>query len=239
MLEFESKGLNPFIVDQNQIAEHITKAIPSDFVINISKVFFYGAGCSDSERVQISKMGLQSVFINAEIQVNHDLLGAARAVCGNESGVVCILGTGSNSCYFDGQVISDNIPALGHIIGDEGAGTAIGKELLRSRFYRELPEPLETAFDSETKLTKEQVLTEVFYGEMPNRFLASLTRFCANHIENNFMEKLVCGQLDVFVVRHVKKYNQPTLPYPFHWICSLGISGSVRNCFSQSWIKIR
>lgn len=223
---FDSIGLNPFFVDTAKVTETVRAAIPETLRDCIQQVHFYGAGSSSPERVKIVAQGIRAAMPNATVQVDHDLLASARATCQHDPGIACILGTGSNSCYYDGERIRDNVTALGFILGDEGSGTAIGKELVRAWVYREMPDELATAFASEYNLTKEVVLQNTYNKPLPNRYLASFAPFCSQHRTHPFIANIIRGCLEDFVIRHVLKYEKcKTLP--IHCV------GSIATAFKE------
>lgn len=204
---YKSEGLNPFFVSSIQTAEIVGNAIPTHLLNAVSEVFFYGAGCSSADRNQIIARGLQQKMPQAEIVVDHDLLAAARALLQQSSGVACILGTGSNSCYYNGKTIVENIPSLGYVLGDEGSGGSFGKSLVKAFIYKEMPKDLHDSFSSEFQLNKEEVLNRVYNQPQPNKFLASLAPFCGKHRDHEFIQRIIHENFDEFIVRHVLKYT--------------------------------
>lgn len=219
-----TKGVNPYFLSVEQIT-HIfsTELIPHLGVdpSQITEIHYYGAGCSTVEKCSMVQLPLAQYFTNAQIEVTHDLLGAARSACGHQEGIAAILGTGSNSCLFDGQNIVANQPSLGFIMGDEGSGGYIGKELLKQFLYGELPEELHQAFDQRYAITKEIVLQKIYKEPMPNTYAASFTQFVAGHIQTPAMKQLVLDAFDVFFKRHLSSYPQFT-KYPISVIGSVG-----------------
>ena len=142
-------GFSPFFHTTAEIKTILVEQLlPKLKPETVREVFFYGTGVHDEHRSEIVGAALREAFPNAKVEVEHDLLAAARAVCGHHAGIACILGTGSNSCYYDGKQILDNVPSLGWLLGDEGSGTHLGKALLRAWFYRELPTDLQLAFNT-------------------------------------------------------------------------------------------
>ncbi|MEO6759185.1 MAG: hypothetical protein ABIO24_07000, partial [Saprospiraceae bacterium] len=162
---------------------------------------------------------LRAAFPKAHIEVEHDLLGAARATCGHHAGIACILGTGSNSCYYDGVTILDNVPSLGWLLGDEGSGTHLGKSLLRAKFYRELPQDLESAFDV-AHPEGQDAIKDLVYEKGANAYLATFTRFLGDNLPHPFVQNLVAGCLNQFLDRHVMKYNGHQR-VPVHFVGSI------------------
>lgn len=202
-----TQGFSPFFHSTAEITailkeQLIAKLDPSE----VEKVWFYGTGVHDEERGEIIAAALRAVFPRAEIAVWHDLLGAARATCGREAGIACILGTGSNSCYYDGEKILDNVPSLGWLLGDEGSGTHLGKALLRAWYYRELPADLNAAFNAAHPEGPHEIKDRI-YEKGANAYLATFTQFLGENLQHPFVKTLVAGSLGEFLDRHVVKYS--------------------------------
>ncbi|MDB4414925.1 MAG: hypothetical protein P8M17_04350 [Saprospiraceae bacterium] len=203
-----TRGFNPFI----QNSEAIKVGLLKDFADSVERtkaeaVFYYGAGCSDDYRNSIVEVALQKIFPNAKITVNHDLLASARAVCGTEAGIACILGTGSNSSLYDGIEIIDNVRNMGFLVGDEGSGSHIGKELLRGYFYREMPKDILIDFNKSFPEGHRGILDRIYDNPKPNVYLASFSKFLSNHKGHPYIQHLVFKSFDEFVKRHVLKYD--------------------------------
>lgn len=212
--EVYTQGINPYFLDKGQVTtiinEELLPALLSIDLTGIKQVFYYGAGCSTPEKCAVVQRPLEQAFQHASITVTHDLLAAARAACGNAQGIAAILGTGSNSCLFDGTAIVANQPSLGFIMGDEGSGGYMGKELLKQFLYRELDEKLHVSFVNKYALNKEIVLEHIYKKSMPNRYAASFVPFVAQHIQHPQMQDLVKGAFDVFFGRHIASYESFT-----------------------------
>lgn len=198
-------------------------------------LFFYGAGCSSEVRKQRIKDGILSAAPNLKIEVEHDLLAAARATCKKRAGIACILGTGSNSCEYDGRHIVDNIHAMGFMIGDEGSGTDLGRRLLQAWVYREMPKDLELAFQNEYDLTVESVLNALYYQPKPNKFLASFAKFCGDHRQHPLIAQIIQSALEGFVLRHVMKYDS-VKHVPIHFVGS--IAHHFKNELEQIFVAL-
>lgn len=212
----QTDGINPF----HQKPEEIDLIVKDPNLVKIAAktydVFFYGAGCNYDDKKQIVKESLKKVFVFADITVDHDLLAAARGVCGHEMGITCILGTGSNSCLYDGENIYKNSPSLGYILGDEGSGTYMGKKLLRDYLYNNLPKSLHTKFEEQYELTIDIILNNVYRNYLPNKFLASFSEFIYANIKHPYMYGLVYESFYDFLDRHVIKYdNYKSVPTHF------------------------
>jgi len=228
---FHTMGFNPVFHSSDQIEQEVNKAFNG--IIDLkqeAEIYFYGSGCWDKKRKVIIENGLKRVFTNAKIDVHHDLLGAARATCGNEPGISCIIGTGSNTCLYDGKDVIDNVTNLGYLCGDEVSGTHLGKKLIRHYFYRELPKDLETAFEVFVGGGKQKILDTVYDGTPPNVYLASFTRFMSEHVDHPFIQRILYRSFAEFIDRHVRKYHGH-LRLPVHFI------GSIAYVF-QDMLKI-
>lgn len=221
-------GLNPVFHTAEDMVEVLRAAFDqSQDVSRVEQVFYYGSGCWDSNLKQVVQTALQRVFINAELEVHHDLLGAARAASGHKPGIACILGTGSNSCLYDGHDVVDNVTNLGYLLGDEGSGTHLGKKLIRAYFYRELPKELATALNTRFPGGKQAILDNIYGPDTPNVYLASFTRFMHQHRHHSFIQRLLNASFSEFIDRHVRKYPGH-LELPIHFI------GSVAYYFQEA-----
>jgi N-acetylglucosamine kinase-like BadF-type ATPase len=212
-----TQGISPFY----QQADEIFKMLEAELFPRVSehfieKIFFYGTGCSQPDKIEVVYKALNKSFPQAEIIIEHDLLAAAKAVCGNESGIACILGTGSNTCLFDGKEIIDNIPSLGFMLGDEGSGAYFGRKILQSFFYRELPTDLSEKFQQEYNIDKTEVLNNVYEKPYPNRYVASFMPFVNNYNQHPFINKLLADGINEFIEKFIVKYKgHENLPVHF------------------------
>ncbi|MBQ8889591.1 MAG: ATPase [Bacteroidaceae bacterium] len=204
----QTQGINPF----HQSKEHINKVVREELLpqmedaTRISHIYFYGAGCTPEKSLVVKEV-LHTIFPQAEVEVQSDLLGAARSLCGRYHGIACILGTGSNSCEYDGEKITANVSPLGYILGDEGSGAALGKRLVGDCLKHQLPEPICQAFLEETKLTPIEIIDKVYRQPQANRFLASLTPFLSRHREEAEIHDLLVNCFVNFFQRNVMQYN--------------------------------
>ena len=216
----KTQGINPF----HQPKEHISKVLKEELLPQledstcVSHIHFYGAGCTP-EKSPIVKEALQTIFAQAEIQVESDLLGAARSLCGEEAGIACILGTGSNSCEYDGKKIKKNVSPLGYILGDEGSGAVLGRRLVSDCLKQQLPEHICQAFLEETQLTPAEIIDKVYRQPQANRFLASLTPFLSKHRNQPEIHDLLVSCFRDFFQRNVMQYNYPV--YEVHFTGSI------------------
>jgi N-acetylglucosamine kinase-like BadF-type ATPase len=213
-----SMGFNPFFHDADLV---YSKLMENELFIEyrnrVSEVYFYGAGCSSEARNRIIANGLKRVFSSAEtVLVDHDLKGAALSTSQGDTGISCILGTGSNSCYFDGTKVIEKVPALGYILGDEGSGSYFGKILLSEWLYHRMPAELAEDFAKEYNLTKEGIFEAVHHKADPNVYLASFSPFISKHLDHPYFREIVYDGLDKFVNIHVLCYdNYKNVPVHF------------------------
>ncbi|MGE5423939.1 MAG: hypothetical protein ACM3N9_01165 [Syntrophothermus sp.] len=210
-------GMNPyFITDYRAEAIVTEELVPHLPHLGVDQIHFYGAGCSTDNNIRMLKNAMHGSFPSSEIEVYHDILGAARAVCGNTEGIACILGTGCNSCYYDGMEVYSKIPSLGYLFGDEGAGSYLGKKLLESYLKGRMPQELVLQFDHEFHYTLEEILTSLYNRPSPNRFLASFSLFIAPRIHHPFLFELVKNSFTEFFKEHIIRYeNYQKLPVNF------------------------
>lgn len=215
---FFTQGISPYFLNTQQITQLIeTELIPGLKNVNISKMFYYGTGCLDPKNAKSIKLALKNVFSNAVVEVGTDLLGAAKAVCGGNKGIACILGTGSNSCYFDGKKVVKNTPrSVGYILGDEGSGAYLGKKLLQYYLYETFDEELKSKFYIRFKTTREDILDNVYKKPLANRYLASFTIFLAENRGHFMVENILEDGLNDFFFHQLCKYREVwTMPVSF------------------------
>lgn len=225
--EIFTNGINPFYQNTSEIAAEINTGLFPQIAEpeKISEIHFYGAGCSFPEKKKKVSDALKSFFAEAIIEVESDLLGAARSLLGQEKGIACILGTGSNSCYYNGAEIEQNVSPLGYILGDEGSGAVLGKLLVGDCLKNQIPENLKEAFFKKYNFTAAEILENVYRKPFPNRFLAQFTPFLADHIEEPYVFNLVYDAFDSFICRNV-------LQYPLEDV-KIGFIGSVAYYFQD------
>ncbi|MBR1564624.1 MAG: ATPase [Paludibacteraceae bacterium] len=208
--EFFTDGINPFFQTSDAMQNSVSNQLLPQmghlmWVGPVTNVFFYGAGCTP-EKIPFVTRALQAVFKKAQVEVNSDMLGAARALLGNEPGVACILGTGSNSCQYDGEKFLKNVPALGFILGDEGSGAVLGKRLVADLLKNQLSDELKEKFLTQYNTSQADIVENVYRKPFPNRFLAKLSKFAAENISNPLIYDLVYDHFRLFVTRNLKQY---------------------------------
>ena len=213
---FSTIGFNPYFIKPEAILKELDNSELKQKRKEISAVYFYGAGCSSIPNNNVLISSLSAFFSHAKIEVNHDMLAAARASCDKNEGIVAILGTGSNSCFYDGENIVENIAALGFVLGDYGSGADIGKTFIKAYLEKELPQDIELAFTKEYNLSLSDILEHVYQKELPNRFLASFNLFVLKHINDPFIYELVKRRLNLFFEKNICKYaNYQSKPLSF------------------------
>lgn len=207
-LRTSTLGFNPNIINPDFIPQEINRNQDLFFLKNhIEKVFFYGSGCGTSHnRKKVHEEFCES-FPNAEVSVREDMTAAAYAAYNGSPAIVCILGTGSNSCYFDGEKIRVDLPSLGFLIGDEGSGSALGKQLLRRFFMKKLPKDLEDDFRQTYNLTIEEAIQKMYHNPRANAYLGEFNQFIANRKKHPYFQNMVFDEMKNFL-------DYQVLPYP-------------------------
>ena len=209
---FVTRGLNPVMLTKEEITDRLEIDLPgelSSWRDELRKVYFYGAGCLPGEVSDMMREAIRPIVGDRpSIDVHNDLLSAARALCGNRPGIACILGTGSNSCYYDGEKIVDNVSSLGFILGDEGSGAVLGRQLICDVLKHQLPPYICDEFLSQYKLDAHKIIRRVYRDPPPNRFLASLSPFLHEHLDIPEIHHLVKHQFDLFFKRNVSNYRK-------------------------------
>ncbi len=227
VIPFTTKGLNPFFSNEDDFFSALNAGFPSQLSPNgVEKVFFYGAGCAGEEKGYKAQMALQNFFTNSKSFAFSDLLAAARALFGNNQGVIAILGTGSNIAYYDGINTQHYTPSLGYVLGDEGSGAYIGKKILRSYFYNQLSAELAESFASMYRLDLPMVLDNIYIQPKPSSYLASFIPFVHDNIDNPLIFNIVKSSFMDLYTQHLSKI--PELNEK-----GLGIIGSVGYIFRQ------
>ncbi|MFN3530628.1 MAG: hypothetical protein ACK417_11960 [Bacteroidia bacterium] len=215
-----TKGFNPFYHDHAFILAELKTSPLRDIASKASEVYFYGAGCSSPERNAIVHRALQEFFKNARVLVDHDILGAAIATNFDDEGVTCIIGTGSNSCYYDGLNWSQTVPALGYELGDEASGSWLGRRLLADYLYKLLPPALEDRLNERYTLSKEIIFHQVYHEPNVNVYLASFARVLSDFIDEPYVQELVKASFKRFFEVHVMRYAR-VHDLPIHFVGSI------------------
>lgn len=225
-----TQGINPFHQDTDNIAAVIeTELLPKMGDIYPEEIYFYGSGCRE-DKVEMMCSILGRAFPHcARIEAQGDLLAAARAVCGENEGIACIMGTGANSCLYDGKRVVENTPPLGYILGDEGSGAVLGKLFVNALFKGQLPESLKDKWLAETGLSLNIIINKVYREPLANRFLASTSKFIRQHLEVKQLEEMVVDNFREHFRRNVNRYGRKDLP--------VGAIGSVAYYYREQLEK--
>lgn len=217
-----TQGMNPFFQTESDMAHEIGHAlVPLLPKEPIESVYFYGAGCIPEKAETVQRALATHLHAEKEMAVYTDMLGAARGLCGRQAGIACILGTGSNSCFYDGQHITANVSPLGFILGDEGSGACLGKLLVSDLLKNQLPTELKEKFLQQYRLTTAEIIDRVYRQPFPNRFLASLSPFLAENLQCAPLYELVLNSFKSFIRRNVMQYDYHR--YPVHFIGSIAL----------------
>lgn len=208
-LKTETIGFNPNFISKELIVPEIEKNNSLTSLKNsITKIFFYGSGCGVKKNCETIKEEVGKVFFNASINVREDLLAAAYAAYSGKPAIVCILGTGSNSCFFDGENLKIKLPSLGFLMGDEGSGSAIGKQLVRRYFMQKLPQDLHLDFQETYNLTIDEALKNMYHTTRPNAFLADFNKFVVERKEHPYFKEMVFEEMKSFFEYQVLPYEE-------------------------------
>jgi len=218
-------GFNPYHQSEENFEQEVRNILGS-FKDHIKTVFFYGAGCQSEQKKKVVHKVLVHIFPHSKIHVEHDLLAAARALCGHEKGIACILGTGSNSALYDGNEIIKNVESLGYILADEGSGTHLGKTLLKHYLRDEIPLEIAERFHKRFDLDKDGVLAQLNLPSEAASFLAQFSRFIFQNLSNPFLRSLAYQCFQEFFVSNIEKY-------PGYAEMKVHFSGSVAFYFNQ------
>lgn len=210
-------GMNALMMTEEEMSKNIeNELLPRVKDYDIDEVYYYGAGCLSEDICSNVRNAIRAHIPAKTIEVHTDLLASARALCGNSEGIACILGTGSNSCYYDGKDIVENVSPLGYILGDEGSGAVLGKLLVGDVLKKQLPEHLCEKFLKEYNLDRMEIIRRVYREPFANRFLASLSPFLNKNIEEPSVHRLVLNAFKAFFVRNITNYkNYKNLPVNF------------------------
>lgn len=226
-----TSGMNPFQMSEEAITEEIkTHLVPELPGTVLDEVHFYGAGCTKEKQPIVERALRANLTINGECEVASDMLGAARGICGHKPGIACILGTGSNSCSYDGKNLVKNVSPLGFILGDEGSGAVLGKLLVGDVLKNQMPETITKRFFEKYKLTSAEIIDRVYRQPKPNTFLASFVPFLEENIDEPKIYNLVKESFRSFLRRNVMQYDGwQTLP--------IGFNGSIAKIYKKPLLE--
>jgi N-acetylglucosamine kinase-like BadF-type ATPase len=213
-----TQGISPYFLNSSEVQAIITNdLLPAIRRYDISHIYYYGTGCIDPANAKMIAGALKKVFPKTKVAVDHDLSGAAKALCGHSKGIACILGTGSNSCYFDGKKIIKNSPGIGYVLGDEGSGAYLGKKAIQYYLYDMFDEELRYRFDDKYHTSSVAILEQVYRKPLANRYLAGFTLFLAENRGHYMVENIIEDGLNDFFFTHLCKYSQ-SWKMPIHFV---------------------
>lgn len=226
-----TKGFNPYFHSKNEILTELnSNEVLGKIKDDVQQLYFYGAGCSSPDLNAIVESGLAAFFRNAQISVDHDLNASAFACYNGEPEIACILGTGSNSCHFDGEKVYEEVPALGHLLGDEGSGNYFGKRMLADYLYKRLPEPMAARF-KKMGLDKATVVDRVYRQSDANVFIASLMPVLIDNKELPYAQKLIKKGFQEFIDVHVKCFAD-------YSSCEVNFVGSISDLLKEELYEV-
>lgn len=227
-----TSGISPYFLNTEQIFDLLLKElIPKLKKAEVDEVYYYGTGCANTTNAKSVNKAISKIFPGANIEVNHDLLAAARALCGKEKGIACILGTGSNSCYYDGTKIVKNSPGLGYVLGDEGSGAYLGKKVIQYYLYKTFDDELRARFDDIYATSAPEILENVYKKPLPNRYLAGFAKFLAENRGHYMIENIIEDGLNDFFFAHLCKYRET-------WTLPINFAGSVAFGFKDVIVEL-
>lgn len=216
-----TQGISPYFLNTTQIKELLATELKKKLKdTDPDEIYYYGTGCANTENVKSVKAALKATFPKAVINVTHDLMGAAKALCGDQKGVACILGTGSNSCYYNGKKIVKNSPGLGFILGDEGSGAYLGKKVVQYYLYNTFDPDLMDRFNAKYNTSSMEILDAVYKHPLPNRYLAGFVPFLVENRGHFMIENIIEDGFNDFFFNHLYKYRESWI-MPIHFIGSV------------------
>lgn len=200
VFKYKTKGLNPYFTKSSEITQEMQEHFAADDLLQLEEIFFYGSGCGSIESKSIIFEGLSKACKNAKIHIEHDLMASARSLLGNEKGIACILGTGSNACLYDGESVTNEAVSFGYIMGDEGSGNHLGRLLLKSIFTGKAPVEIQEDFKEKyPHLDLSRLLDQLYNLPNPNRFLASFSPFILSHQNTEFIKTMIESSFNQFL----------------------------------------
>lgn len=212
-----TQGISPYFLSPVDIENVLLKELKNKIRNQPDEIYYYGTGLANPDNVRIMKKVLRKVFPGARVEADHDMMAAARALCGDGKGLACILGTGSNSCFFDGKKMTRNRPGLGYVLGDEGSGAYLGKKVVQYYLYDTFDEELQYQFNMKYATNRVEILENVYKKPFPNRYLAGFTIFLAENRGHYMVENIIEDGLNDFFYAHLNKYPE-VWRYPVHFV---------------------
>ncbi|HNP17910.1 MAG TPA: N-acetylglucosamine kinase [Fulvivirga sp.] len=238
--QFKTPGINPYHQSKEEIIKLLQTHLLPQIDDTIEAINFYGAGCSVPSMVALLKGAISEVISNADVNIFHDLLGAARSLCGHQPGIACILGTGSNSCSYDGVDIVDNISSLGYILGDEGSGSWLGKRLINDYFGRDLPTTAKKLLEDKLEMNRAEILENVYKKPLAGKYLAGFSPIISDNISDPYFYNIVHEGFSLFFEKNIKKYkNFEKMPVHFTGSIAFYYSNILRQVASEQNVFVK
>ncbi len=204
-----TQGLSPFFLTTPQIIDILNKELWKKLNnIDVHQIYFFGTGCSNAENNKIVALAFKKQYPRAKVQVDHDMMGAAKSLCHTSKGVACILGTGSSACFYDGKKITKSRTGLGYALGDEGSGSYLGRKVIQHYLYETFDADLHATFEHQYKLTRKDILDKVYKEPFPQRYMASFTHFLSENRGNYMIENILEDGINDFFFKHIIKFNE-------------------------------
>jgi N-acetylglucosamine kinase-like BadF-type ATPase len=223
--KIRTKGLNPAILKKEDLEVIISNSKELLLFKNeISTVYFFGAGCNTVQSIELFESIFGTIFPNARAIVKEDTMAAVWATT-SDPAVVCIIGTGSNCCFYDGENIQLKVPAMGYLLMDEGSGNYFGKELLKSYYYNQMPEDLKISFKNEFSLKENVVIENLYQNMTPNQYLAEFTMFLFQHKKHPFIKKIIIDGFGKFIDNHILQFKEELKSVPLYFVGSVAFYG--------------
>jgi N-acetylglucosamine kinase-like BadF-type ATPase len=227
-----TQGISPYFLNAEQIHALLLKELcPFLKKVHIDEVYYYGTGCANPANARAIRKAIHKAFTEAKkVEVTHDLMAAARALCGKQKGLVANLGTGSFCCYFDGRRIAKQIPGIGYILGDEGSGAYLGKKVIQYYLYETFDDDIRARFDAKYVTNRVEILENVYRKPLPNRYLAGFAIFLAENRGHYMIENIIEDGLNDFFFNHLQKYKETSsLPVSFVGGIAYGFQDKVKE----------
>ncbi|MBN1820406.1 MAG: ATPase [Prolixibacteraceae bacterium] len=216
----KTDGINPFFRKKEDIYNELHMKLIPEISEKVDEIYFYGAGIINDSKGAVISQALKELFSEAKIETNSDLIAAARSTCGKQKGIVCILGTGSNSCLYDGEKIAVHVSPLGFILGDEGSGAVMGRKLIGDYLKNIMPAELRKQFGDKYKLNGAEIMENVYRKEKPNLYLSQFTEFVSENLDKQYCTGFLKNEFEAFVERNLLNYKD-IYKLPIHFVGSI------------------
>lgn len=224
-IKVRTKGLNPAILKKESIEEILYDSVELLLFKNeIKQIYFFGAGCNNTQSIELLEGLFSAIFPNAVATVKEDTMAAVWATT-KDPAVVCILGTGSNCCYYDGENIQLKVPAMGYMLMDEGSGNFFGKELLKSYYYNQMPVDLKQSFENEFSVGESEVIESLYQNTTPNQYLAEYAKFLFKHKQHPLVEQIIVDGFGKFIDNHILQFKEELKSVPLYFVGSVAFYG--------------